>query len=223
MKRWVVAAGLLMGLALPGAAAAKRPASDTERAAVADGFGLPAECVVVNMSTVDASWARLDGNYDACPDQLGNGFAVMHFDAGAWSSIAEGSENLGACGAYDVPLAVGRDLGVCRARRTYALCANRRATARYAKVRPRVCNTLGPSDGFAQAVNLTGLRWRRWGRSVATARGIERGFHLPLQHVKVRVRAYRRREGCAGDWIYTRWRVGSKYGRTIVRQPVDCE
>lgn len=106
--------------------------------------------------------------------------------------------------------------------RTYVLCANAKATERHRAFAPRRCNTLGPTEPFAAAVNLTRLRWNSWGGWTATARGVELGFHLPAANVSVRVYAYRRRRGCNDDWVYTRLRVSSHYGRTIVRQPTDC-
>ena len=106
--------------------------------------------------------------------------------------------------------------------RAYLLCANADATARHRRFEPRTCNTLGPRQPFAAAANLAQLRWKGWGASTATGRGIERGFHRPSEHVAVRVRAYARRRGCEGDWIYTRLAVESRYGELIVRQPTAC-
>jgi hypothetical protein len=56
----------------------------------------------------------------------------------------------------------------------------------------------------------------------ATATGIERGYHLPPEHISVRVIAYRRRTDCNGDYHYTRLRISSRYGHLIVRQTLDC-
>jgi len=108
------------------------------------------------------------------------------------------------------------------AQRAYLLCADRGARERHRRFQPRTCNTLRPRQPFAAAVNLVRLRWRHWGAARATARGIERGFHRPATNIAVRVRAYRRRQGCRGDWIYTRLRVSSRHGHTIVRQPTGC-
>ena len=106
--------------------------------------------------------------------------------------------------------------------RTYVLCANAKATERHQEFRPRRCNTLGPTEPFAAAVNLARLHWYAWGGRTATARGIELGFHRPASRVRVTVYAYRRRAGCDGDRVYTRLRVTSRYGRVVVRQPTDC-
>jgi hypothetical protein len=131
------------------------------------------------------------------------------------------TDEFAACPA-GLAAAVGRDLGVCKQRRAYLLCANRRATARHREFKPRRCNTLGPRQPFAGAVNLTRLRWSGWGEATATARGVELGFHRPAANVRVRVRAYGRRQGCRGDWVYTRLRVSSRHGRITVRLPTRC-
>jgi hypothetical protein len=102
------------------------------------------------------------------------------------------------------------------------LCANAGATERQRAFHPRRCNTLGPTEPFAAAVNLSRLHWYAWGGPTATARGIELGFHRPASRIKVRVYAFRRRAGCDGDRVYTRLRVTSRYGRRIVRQPAGC-
>jgi hypothetical protein len=215
-------------LVLAAPAAAKRPATDQERAAIAAPRGVPVECVFAEISTVDSSWGTFRGmnqELEQCP--LGDGFAVMRNSGAGWETVAEGSESLGACQAHGIPMAVGRDLTyggtpICRARRTYVWCLPRDAVDRAQRSRPRRCTTLGRYDSFAEAANLAELRWRRWGRRVATARGIERGFHRPLARIPVRVRAYRRRVGCAGDYVYTRMRVTSRYGRLLVRFPRHC-
>ena len=213
----------LCGLTVSGVASASRPASEAERAAVADKLAVRAECVAVTLSTVDLSWAlvRRDRAATGCDEAFGNGFAIVHRDGEAWSRVADGSDEFAPCAA-SVPVAVGHDLGVCRVRRAYLLCADRSARARRRRFRPRACNTLAPRQPFATAVNLAHLRWRHWGEATATARGIERGFHLPLSNVAARVRAYGRRKGCHGDFVYTRVRVSSRFGTTTVRLPTRC-
>jgi hypothetical protein len=83
--------------------------------------------------------------------------------------------------------------------------------------RPRRCNTLGRLDSFAGSVNLRRLRWRHWGDWQATARGIERGYKLPLRRIPVRSRVSRPRGDCFGDRIYTTLKATSRYGSTLVR------
>ena len=122
----------------------------------------------------------------------------------------------------NAPPGVGADLGLCKQRGTYLLCANARATARHRAFKPRTCNTLGPRQPFADAVNLAKLRWSGWGKATATARGVDRGFRKKDKDVAVTVRASGRAVGCRGDWVYTRLRVHSRYGNDYVRQPTGC-
>ena len=97
------------------------------------------------------------------------------------------------------------------------------ATARVAKVRPSSCNTLGAQDAFADASNLAKLKWKRWGKSTATATGIERGFHKPASKIKVTVTASRLRDNDCGGWSYTRLKVKSKFGTLTQTLPNVCD
>jgi hypothetical protein len=204
-----------------GVASASRPATGPERIAVADGLGVPDDCVVVTVSTVDGTWARL-GRKDSVADceNLDDAVHVMHFDGLNWAQAASLDSRFD-CPA-DAPPGVGADLGLCKRRGTYLLCANARATARHRAFKPRRCNTLGPHQPFASAVNLAKLRWSGWGKTTATARGVDRGFRKNDKDVAVTVRASGRAVGCRGDWVYTRLRVHSRYGNDYVQQPTGC-
>jgi len=204
-----------------GVASASRPATEPERIAVADGLAVPDDCVVVTMSTVDGTWARL-ARKDSVADceNLDDDVHVMHFDGLNWTQEATLDSQFG-CPAK-APPGVGADLGLCKQRRTYLLCANARATSRHRAFEPRTCNTLGRRQPFADAVNLAKLRWSGWGKATATARGVDRGFRKKDKDVAVTVRASGRAVGCRGDWIYTRLRVHSRYGNDYVRQPTGC-
>jgi hypothetical protein len=118
---------------------------------------------------------------------------------------------------------VGADLGLCKRRRAYLLCANARGTARHRAFKPRTCNTLGPRQPLADAVNLAKLRWSNWGKATATARGVDRGFRKNDKDLAVTVRASGRAVGCHGDWVYTRLRVHSRTGNDYVQQPTTCQ
>jgi hypothetical protein len=83
--------------------------------------------------------------------------------------------------------------------------------------KPRRCNTAGRQQGYGDQVNLIGLRWRRWESKTARATGIERGFNRPAERIRVRVRAFRPRRDCAGDRVYTRMKVSSRFGSTLIR------
>jgi hypothetical protein len=201
-------------------ASAARVATDAERIAIADALAVPEDCASVRVSTVDGSFALLRRrDASGCDEAVGAGFFVFQSGAAGWTQVSHGTDEFAPC-AISEP--VGRDLGICKQRRVYVLCANRRATARHRSFKPRRCNTLGPRQPFAAAVNLARLRWTGWGAEVATARGVELGFRLREADIPVRVRAYGRRLGCRGDWVYTRLRVSSRYGRTVVRLPTRC-
>ena len=85
------------------------------------------------------------------------------------------------------------------------------------KVAPSRCTVFGPGGTFGGGVNLAQLDWSGWGGPTAEARGIERGFHLPLSKIPVSVRAYRRKRDCTGRLTYTRIRATSTNGTTRVR------
>lgn len=218
-------AALLIGALAPSAASAYRAATADERAAIARDLGgsAPAECLGLSISTVDEAWASVwwDTSPQPCAEAAADGVQVMRLGSdGIWRYVTAGSD-ITVC-PPEIPLAIGRDLRwrtapVCRASRVYVLCLPRGQDYREPRVRPTRCPTLGPTDSFSEAANLRRLRWRRWGKPVATARGIELGWHRPFVHVRVRVRAYRLRKDCQGDRIYTRLRVQSRYGRLIVR------
>jgi hypothetical protein len=107
--------------------------------------------------------------------------------------------------------------------RSYLLCQpSDGGSKRIRKAKPRTCSTLGPTDPLCCAANLAQLHWRHWGEPTARARGIERGFHLPLAHIRVRVKVYRRRLADCGAYIYTRLRGTSRHGTLVQRIPAIC-
>lgn len=97
------------------------------------------------------------------------------------------------------------------------------ASERVAKVRPSSCNTLGAHDAFASATNLAKLKWKKWGKSAATATGIEKGFHSPASKIKVTVTASRPRDNDCGGWSYTKLKVKSKFGTLTQSLPNVCD
>ena len=204
-------------------ARAAHPASGEQLAALAEVTGFETPCITATVSSRNEHWARVDPQpqRDGCPQ--GNGFFLVYMTgAEDLEVVAEGSDRF-VCRSADVPLAVGRELGVCRASRAYVLCwPGGRSFERVARARPRRCMTLGPHQSFAEAANLVGLSWRSWGAKVARGQGFERGWHLPYEHVPVRVRAYRRREADCGDYVYTRLKLSSRYGALTVRFPATC-
>lgn len=221
VRRSVWLAVLMVGLGgiLATAASGSRPATEQETASLASAVGLPPICIAATISTADESWAGVtDTNSAGCSP--GNGIVVLKLENGTWAQITVGSD-FGTCPVSNVPAPVAKDLGLCRDPRTIILCANKNATFRLPHVAPSRCDTLGPQQSFNEGANLAGLHWRGWGHPVATATGVELGYHLPFVHIPVHVRAYGLRRQCGdGDNLYTRLQVRSRYGVTLVRFPV---
>lgn len=109
-----------------------------------------------------------------------------------------------------------------RTERTRIVC-NPRIDVGAALRHPRRCTVLPPRASFSQGVNLARLRWRRWGSRRATFRGINKGFHLPPLHLRVRGYAYRlRRDWCgSGLALYTRVRYRTG-GRVYTLKAQEC-
>jgi hypothetical protein len=221
---------LFLALIVASPAIASRPPTPEEATAIADAEGVPSECVHIEVSDVDPSWALMTArNLQGCFTADGL-VIVKRQPSGAWRTLYQGpaERNVAICEAIGMTLRTGRDLGqryrgsVCRKRRTYILCTQlpiRREVVRVAREKPSRCMTLGPLGSFGGSANLARLKWRQWSRPVATARGIERGFHHPLARIPVRVRAYRLRRDCAGDRVYTRLKVVSRHGSLLIRYP----
>jgi hypothetical protein len=90
---------------------------------------------------------------------------------------------------------------------------------------PRHCTILPPGSSFNEGVNLGRLHWRHWGSEQATFRGIDKGFHLPYLHLRVRGYAYRlRRTSCVfreyALVAYTRLRYTIRSGSYVVKPDV---
>jgi hypothetical protein len=96
------------------------------------------------------------------------------------------------------------------------LCLNKAGSAYVKRAHPSKCAAFGPGGSFGGGVNLRGLKWHAWGHSTARASGIEGGFHLPLEHTPVKVKAYRIVSGSCGR-VYSRLRATSKHGSTTVK------
>jgi hypothetical protein len=182
---------------------------------MAAAVSFPAPCVTAEISTVDPSWGLLTPQaLSGCPEA--EGLAWLRWEGFAWRVVAETPADKAPCSGgtwlsdRSIPSPIAKEFGYCRAPRTYIMCQPRHPRSdlsRVLKVRPRRCDTLGPRDSNAEGANLARLRWRSWGRRTARGRGIELGYHLPFAHIRVRVRAYRRRRCPSGDYLYTRLRV----------------
>ena len=115
-------------LALAGFEAARaqadRPPSDSEKAAILQGFGakVDASCFMVQVSSVDSSWATIisaqpmpgetqDEFVSRC--MPGDGVVVMHNPGAGWKIVTEGSD-FGLCPIKGVPDAIALDFKLCR-------------------------------------------------------------------------------------------------------------
>jgi hypothetical protein len=128
------------------------------------------------------------------------------------ASIAVGSEK---AGDRELSEAAGHDRASLRRSAARIPCLNRGGTRYRLRRHPRKCAIFSYGGSFGGGVNLAGLDWRRWGSRHARARGIEKGFHLPPEHIRVRVVAYRPVNRC-GRRVYSRLRSRSRYGKTVV-------
>ena len=99
---------------------------------------------------------------------------------------------------------------------TFLPCLNKAGSKYRAKTEPHRCPHFGRGGAFAGGVNLEDLAWQNWGEALATATGIECGFHLPCAKIAVQVQAFRVRKGC-GRRIYTRLKAVSEFGKTLVK------
>ncbi len=123
MSRGRVLVVLLAGLALtPTAAFAHRRATKTEQAAILAAVvkqkelsKAQAPCQVVTISTVNQRFAALSWPArlsSACLRVAANGVVMEHRGNSGWQFVTAGSSF--RCPIKGVPIAVARDLGVCR-------------------------------------------------------------------------------------------------------------
>jgi hypothetical protein len=223
----VVVLLVIAALLPPAKARADRPAAAAERAGIAAALQLPVECVGARVSTVDPLWAIFIGRRLAsCPQ--GDGFiGLVRLPDGSFDVVTQGSFERAACTVWrgPMPARVARDFDLCRKPRTYLLCRVPGKLYRTLRERPRRCDTLGPNQALAFGVNMAKVRWRNWGRPRARGRGIVRGYRLPPARIPVRIIAYRLREVCGGDQLYTRLRVFTRYTPPrglVYRFPARC-
>ena len=99
---------------------------------------------------------------------------------------------------------------------TFLPCLNKAGSKYRAKTEPHRCAHFGRGGAFAGGVNLEDLVWQSWGEALATATGVECGFHLPCAKIAVQVQAFRVRKACDRR-IYTRLMAVSDLGKTLVK------
>ena len=102
------------------------------------------------------------------------------------------------------------------------LCLPSGSSKRKGKVAPTACTTLGPKDSFAEALSLKNLKWSGWGKSKATATGIEVGFKEPASKISVKVTVSAPKANNCGGFSYTKISSTSKYGTTTQKLPAKC-
>lgn len=176
-----------------------------------DGFG------------VSAPWraAAVSTDYYTKPPAIVHGTAVLKGYRPAAPLLAFGKRWLLLC---DHPKTSNQCDGIvtsaAKTSKPQIVCNDLRTLAAGTQAVPRRCTVLPPSASFSEGVNLAELSWSGWGGATATARGFELGFHLPLSHIPVAVRADLRTVTRCGV-VYSRLRVTSRYGTTVVR-PESC-
>jgi len=182
--RALVLLGMVVLAVLPAAAAeAVRPATADEQAAIL--AELPdlagrMSCATTAVSTADPAWAvvrRARGV--GCGTRRGIDALLRRADSGGWAVWNESQILVpsAACEPFQVPAAVGADLGVCSpaGRRRFMPCTAKRGKV-VLRERPAACaDTTG---SIAESWALTRLRWSSWGPDAARGRGLLMPSHL---------------------------------------------
>jgi hypothetical protein len=104
---------------------------------------------------------------------------------------------------------------------TGILCLDKGGANYVVKAKPGKCAVFGHGEAFGGGVNLIRLHWHGWGSARATARGIECGFHLPCERIKVKVVASGPVVGCTGQVVYSMIRAKSRFGHAAP-DPHSC-
>jgi hypothetical protein len=216
----------LASLLVATAAGASRPATSDELSKMDSQGGQVPACSTAIVSTIDPMFGRLvSTNAAGCSGDEGL-YSVQERRGPGWFFLGNVPKKLQGCPLRNVPLStpVAKDLKLCRNPKAFLLCLPRKSLGpdRVTKVKPRRCSTLAIGDPYSKAANLTRVRWRRWGRRVARGRGIDRRFFSPHPRIRVRLKAYRRRRVCNGDYLYTRLKVRSRRVTRTIKFPRAC-
>jgi len=181
---------------LPASAIASRAPTPPEAIAIAKPAGFPAQCLSIQVATVASGWALATlTNVEPCP--MGNGIEILRLTAAGWVLRYEGASDPGPCSWIpEVPAAVGIDLGACLAlsKRVYIPRGD------HVVYKPKLL-------AYGAHAGLIKLHWRRWGHSVAKARGImdysdrSLSFRAPIRARVSRIRP------CGVKRSYRRMRV----------------
>lgn len=99
MKSLALIVAVVLSLALPTIALARRPATASEHRALAASFlgstdkSVPLHCTSAYISTVNRTWASIEPIHtgDCASAPLGDGIAVLHVEHRRWRLVTEGS------------------------------------------------------------------------------------------------------------------------------------
>lgn len=221
---------VLASLLIATVASASRPATSDELSKMGSQQGLVPACARALVSTVDPMFGRISST-DAPGCNGDEGYGVQKRVGPGWFFLGNVPKKpLRGCPLTSPALAtpVAKDLKLCRNPKAFLLCLPSKkknkslSPDRVTKVKPRRCSTLAIGDPYSRAVNLTRVRWRHWGRKVARGRGIDKRFFSSRTRIRVRLKAYRRRRVCNGDFLYTRVKVRSRRKTRIIKFPRAC-
>jgi hypothetical protein len=183
--RALVLSGLVVLAVAPAAAEAARPATAEEQAAIfaelpdLDGRGA---CATTAVSTADPAWAVVRRADTArCGTRRGIDALLRRGDAGGWAVWNESQILVpaAACEPFQVPAAVGADLGVCSPAgpRRFVPCSVKGGRGKVVlRERPAACSDV--TGSIAESWMLTRLRWSSWGPDAARGRGLVMPNHL---------------------------------------------
>lgn len=90
-------------------------------------------------------------------------------------------------------------------------------------IKPRTCGILPGDASFAEGVMLDRMHWRSWSTNKAVGVGASQGMHAYGPYITLRVLLDRPRRACGnGSYtVFTRVRVTTKYGTSVVK-PETC-
>ncbi len=195
-KPMTVTCASLVVLLLPSTAAASRPATADEEAAISAIYETSPECSEVVVSERDSRYARWRFTVSSDCEPLGDGFGIARRDDnGAWHDIYQASDPSDPCPVTPVPTAPGVELGACA------------KPSKNTHIRNFITDrlTVKPRKLPHGAHSFLGrLRWRGWNREVAKASGVlDYEDAYDSFKAKIRLRASRVRY-CGTKRTYTR-------------------
>ncbi len=115
----------------------------------------------------------------------GDGYILAAFDGAEWAPVtSDANDGQGSCAHVDAPAKVALDFQLCRPAvapaKTTITCwaySKKGKALRRVHSKPRNCLTFAAEQSLAEASDLRRLRWKNWGKTVATATGRSRAIH----------------------------------------------